>query len=73
MIYDSPTASYDENHNLSFNDAFVQVYDRQMEQDGVCMGELQYDEETESLRLIDAYPLSPSEYDDIRVLIMVLE
>ena len=72
VISDSPTATYDENHQLTFNDAFITVYDRQMLEDGQFMGEPWYDEETESVRKIDSFPISPSTFADIEGLIDIL-
>jgi hypothetical protein len=72
-ISDSPTATYDENHDLSFNDAFLEIWDRQMEEDKIFMGEQSYDEETESLRKLGSFPLSPSTYSDIEHILRILD
>ena len=72
-ISDSPTASYNENHDLHFNDAFLEVWDRQMQEDGVFMGEQVYDEESEELRRIGEYPLNPSTFSDIEQLSELFE
>lgn len=71
-ISDSPTATYNENHDLHFNDSYLELWDRQMESDGVCMGEQAYDEESEALRKVGGYPLSPSCFSDIEALSTLL-
>lgn len=71
-ISDSPTASYNENHDLQFNDAFLEVWDRRMQEDGVFMGEQIYDEETETLRKVGTYPINPATYADIEHLVKLL-
>ena len=65
-ISDSPIGTYSENHDLCFTDAFLEIWDRQMQSDGVFMGEKVYDEESEDLRLIGEYPLAPSTFSDIQ-------
>lgn len=70
-ISDSPTASYDENHYLSFNDAYLELYDRQMREDGIFFGEKCYDEETESVRRIDSFAINPQTFEDIDRLIAI--
>lgn len=72
-ISDSPTATYDENHDLSYNDAFFEIWDRQMVREGFNMGEPFYDEETESLRRIGAYPLDPTTFSDIEDILRLLD
>ncbi len=72
-IFDSPTATYDDNHDLHFNDAFIEVWDRQMESDGFIMGEEVYDEETEALLQIGSYPLRPPNYSDLALFFKMLD
>ena len=64
-ISDSPTASYDENHYLYFNDAYLELWDRQMHSDGFFMGDPLFDKDSEHLRKIGNYGLSPSTFADI--------
>lgn len=72
-ISDDPTATYDENHDLSFNDAYLSIYDRQMAEDGFFQGDKMYDEETEQMREIDNFPISPRSFGDIEMLLAILK
>jgi hypothetical protein len=72
-ISDSPTATYNENHDLHFNDAFLDIWDRQMQSDGFSMGEENYDEESEALRKVGSYPLNPLTYSDIEIFLRLLD
>lgn len=67
-ISDSPTATYNENHDLHFNDAYLELWDRQMQSNGASMGEPLYDEESEVLRKVGSCPVDPSRFEDIEVL-----
>jgi hypothetical protein len=71
-IYDTPTASYADNREISFNDAYLVTFDRQMQEGSLITGEWTYDEETESLRKIDSFPIYPQSIDDIRNLCRLL-
>ncbi len=72
-IYDDPGASYDDNHNLSFNDAYLEVFDRQMDSLDSFDGEPMYDEDTERLCRIDKFPINPRSMVDIDNLIGLLQ
>jgi hypothetical protein len=71
-ISDSPTTTYNENHDLHFNDAYLELWDRQMQSDGAFMGDPLYDEESEDLRMVGSCPLDPSDFADIEVLSRLL-
>ena len=72
-ISDDPMATYDENHDLSFNDAYLSIYDRQMVEDGFLLGEQMFDEETENIRKIDNFAISPKTFKDIEKLLAILK
>jgi hypothetical protein len=71
-ISDDPEATYDENHDLSFNDAYLSIYDRQMAEDGYLLGEQMFDEDTENIKKIDNFPISPKTFGDIEKLLLIL-
>ncbi len=54
-ISDEPHGSYSDNHHYSFNGVFLKVDDRQMDRD--YYDNTTFDEETESPRTIDRWPL----------------
>jgi hypothetical protein len=72
-ISDSPTATHNENHDLHFNDAFLELWDRQMQSDGFFMGVQTFDEESESLRIIGSYSLRPANYSDVEILFKLFD
>jgi len=72
-ISDSPTATYNENHDLHFNDAFLELWDRQMQSDGFFMGVQTFDEDSESLHMIGSYSLRPANYSDVEILFKLLD
>lgn len=59
---------YNENHNLYFNDIYLEIYDRQMEQDDSYSeyGRPEYDNETEQLLKIDMYELRIRSYAELK-------
>lgn len=71
-VSDAPIGTYDENHDLFFNDAYLAIFDRQMRKDGFVMGRPFYDEETESLQRIADFPITPDEFADISKLCQLL-
>jgi len=73
QIHDDPGGSYDDNHELFYENAYVVVFDRRMEDDpSLFDGDKYYDEETESLRKIDKYRIRVSDYAAIKNLIETL-
>ena len=72
-ISDDAMATYDDNHDLSFNDAYLCIYDRQMVEDGIVMGEQMYDEETERLRKIANFSINPQNFKDLEKLLAILK
>ena len=74
-IYDDVGGSFNDNHNILFDDAYLEVFNRRMKksdhtaQDGYFI----YDEETEDCQLIDKFPLSPNNLGDIENLILKLK
>ena len=73
QIHDDPGGSYDDNHELFYENAYVVVFDRRMEDDpSLFDGDKYYDEETESLRKIDKYRIRVSDYAAIKNLMETL-
>jgi hypothetical protein len=66
VISDSPFGSYNDNHELYFNDICLEIYDRQMEEGGSYYGRPEYDNETEHLRRIDMYTLRIRSYAELK-------
>jgi len=67
QIHDDPGGSYDDNHQLFYEDTYLAVYDRQMiEEDGLFSGDKYYDEDTEQLRRIDSYTLRIRSYAELK-------
>jgi len=74
-LSDGLNASYDENHDLLFNDAYMEVFDRQMQEDeegGMFYGDKMYNEEIESVRRIDSIAINPRTFEDVDSLISIL-
>ena len=71
-IGDSPDASYDDNHQISFDHARIDVFDRCMPRVGSYMGFPEYDEDKESKRKIDSYPILIRSLEDLNVMRSVL-
>ena len=68
-IHDDPRGSYDDNHELCYEDCYLLIFDRQMlVEDGLFAGDRFYDEETESLRKLDRYPIRAQSYDKLMML-----
>lgn len=73
QISDSPTGSYDDNHELSYEDCYIEIYDRQMhKEEGLFDGEYFYDEDTELLRKIDSYQICTASYAEVKQLMRTL-
>lgn len=73
LIHDDPGGSYNDNHELYYENCHLAAYDRQMAtEDGLFAGERFYDEETESLRRIDKYAISISSYEEVLKLVRIL-
>jgi hypothetical protein len=70
-IHDDPGGSYDDNHELYFEEAHLAVYDRRMEEDPEM---LQFDdgpyylEETENLKRFGAHSIRMSSLADLDTL-----
>lgn len=56
-ISDSPFASYDDNHQLLFERAEIEIFDRGIPRVCYNMGLPEFDEEKEDLRSIGSYPI----------------
>ena len=68
-IHDAPSGRYDDNHELSFEEAYLEVFDRQMfPMEGLPFPDVIYDEDTEALRRIDRYPIRVKSFEDIQML-----
>ena len=73
QISDSPVGSYDDNHDLFYEDCYIEIYDRQMlKEEGLFDGEHFYDEDSELLRKIDRYPICTASYSELKQLMCSL-
>lgn len=72
-LSDCPTASYDENCEMTYDSAFLEVYDRRMERDRFACRAKDYDPDTENPQFIDTYPLSFSDWQEIEPFFAVLK
>lgn len=71
QIHDDPGGSYDDNHQFFYEDTYLAVFDRQMiDEGGLFAGDKYYDEETESLRKVDKFPLHLGRYGDLQQLLI---
>ena len=73
LISDSPSATYDDNHDMQFEDTYLLIYDRQMEQEGHTYDEPIYDEDTESIHRIGRFTIHPQSFADLGTLIAMLK
>ncbi|HOG02524.1 MAG TPA: hypothetical protein PLL14_01010 [Accumulibacter sp.] len=71
-ISDDPYASYNENHEMVFNRAYIKVYNRQMEVLRKTRFGVEYDEDTAKSMLVDVYPIAPKSLDHLKGLLEIL-
>jgi hypothetical protein len=71
-ISDYPFASYDENHEMIFNRAYIEVYNRRMEVLRKTHQGNEYDESTAKNALVDVYPIAPKSLEHLKGLLEIL-